>query len=170
QVVNYGCAIHLFTNYVGTFSIMTGPSMFPTFAEWDIVVEDCLSVRLNLENLARGDLVTLKSPIEPTKRICKRVIGLPGDTVCVDPTGQVLPSTEHVLVPKGHIWIAGDNATISRDSRHYGPVSMSLLHSKVVARVGLKFHGLTTETEVFPGLAFELDEDFSKSHDVYRVE
>lgn len=109
--------------------------MLPTFSDYDIVVEDCLSVHLNPTKFSRGELITLCSPIEPSKSICKRIIGLPGDVVCVDPLGQLAPSTEHVVVPKGHVWISGDNASASRDSRHYGPVSMSLIRARVVARV-----------------------------------
>lgn len=112
--------------------------MLPTFASsGDIVIEDKLSLRLNPSGLARGDLVVLRSPIHPTAIICKRVIGLPGDVICVDPSGQKAPSTEHVLVPKGHIWVCGDNMANSRDSRDYGPVPMALICSRIFARVNL---------------------------------
>ncbi|EEB88297.1 hypothetical protein MPER_13940 [Moniliophthora perniciosa FA553] len=115
---------------------MYGPSMLPTFAnEGEIVIEDRLTYRLWPESLARGDLVVLTSPIDPTMKICKRVLGLPGDIICVDPTGEKAPSTEHVLVPRGHIWISGDNAVYSRDSRDYGPVPMALIQGRVYARV-----------------------------------
>jgi inner membrane protease subunit 1 len=83
----------------------------------------------------RGDLVTLASPSDPSRIICKRIIGLPGDTVCVDPTGLRAPSTEHVVVPKGHLWLVGDNATLARDSRDYGPTSMALIRGRLIARV-----------------------------------
>ena len=110
--------------------------MLPTLAtSGEVVVEDRLSVRLNRWNIARGELLVLNSPLEPTRLICKRVIGLPGDTICVDPTGEKAPSTEHVLVPPGHIWIMGDNAAWSRDSRDYGPVPIGLVKSKLRARV-----------------------------------
>jgi mitochondrial inner membrane protease subunit 1 len=109
--------------------------MLPTFDDNDVVIENRMSVRLNPWDIARGDLITLKSPYDPQRIVCKRVIGLPGDVICVDPTGQFALSTEHVVVPKGHLWISGDNAAYSRDSRSYGPVSMSLVQSKVVARV-----------------------------------
>ena len=85
--------------------------------------------------LSRGDLATYISPLDPARIVCKRVIGIPGDVICVDPTGKVAPSTEHVIVPKGHLWMSGDNAEMSRDSRHYGPVSMALVKGKLVAKV-----------------------------------
>ena len=87
------------------------------------------------ERLQRGDLVTFISPLEPGRVVCKRLIGLPGDVVCVDPTGRLAPSTEHVVIPRGHVWMSGDNAEISRDSRDYGPVSLALVKGKLVARV-----------------------------------
>ncbi|KAL4069500.1 LexA/Signal peptidase [Scleroderma citrinum] len=153
--VNVGCALHLFRDCVGgpspvscsrqlwvhIFRFMTsiqmdGVSMLPTFdATGEIIIEDILSHRLFSHTLARGQLVTLQSPLQPNRVICKRVIGLPGDTICVDPTGLMAPSTEHVIVPKGHVWIAGDNASCSRDSRLYGPVPTALIRGKVIARV-----------------------------------
>ncbi|THU94839.1 LexA/Signal peptidase [Dendrothele bispora CBS 962.96] len=136
KLINMFCAIHLFTEYVGRPSTMAGPSMLPTLATYgEIVIEDRITYRLNPSSLSRGDLVTLKSPVNPSHIICKRVIGLPGDIVCVDPTGNKAPSSEHVVIPKGHIWISGDNAANSRDSRDYGPVPISLIQARLYARV-----------------------------------
>ena len=119
---------------------VSGPSMLPTMSasgEW--IVEDALTVRFGLKPIRRGELLVLVSPRAPTEHICKRVIGLPGDIVCVDPTGERAPSTEHCLIPKGHIWIQGDNAAGSRDSRYYGPVPIALVRARVVARVWATF-------------------------------
>ncbi|KAL4267607.1 Mitochondrial Inner Membrane Protease Subunit 1 [Pleurotus pulmonarius] len=136
KLANMACALHIFAEYVGTVSLMSGLSMMPTLADsGEIVVEDRWSIRWNPTGIARGDLITLYSPLDPSRIICKRVIGLPGDVVCVDPTGQKAPSTEHVVIPKGHLWISGDNAAMSRDSRDYGPVSMSLVRAKLRARI-----------------------------------
>ncbi|CCF54353.1 hypothetical protein NDA11_002438 [Ustilago hordei] len=38
-----------------------------------------------------GDLVVALSPFDPEKFVCKRVIGLPGDTICLDPRKRPLP-------------------------------------------------------------------------------
>ncbi|KAJ7706476.1 signal peptidase I family protein [Mycena rosella] len=115
---------------------MTGPSMLPTLANsGEMVVENRWSYRCTPGKLQRGDIITLYSPLDRTRIVCKRVIGLPGDVICVDPTGQYTPSTEHVVVPKGHIWIMGDNADYSRDSRSYGPVSMGLIRGYLYARI-----------------------------------
>lgn len=123
-----------------TYSIgqMEGPSMFPTFnGGGEYVLEDRLTPRLFPDRIERGELIIFKSPIMPERLVCKRVLGLPGDIVCVDPTGEEAPSTEHIVVPKGHLWVGGDNAALSRDSRIYGPVSMSLIQSKLLIKVSL---------------------------------
>ncbi|KAG2368234.1 signal peptidase I family protein [Suillus spraguei] len=115
---------------------MTGPSMLPTLDNsGELVVESILPHRLFPNHLGRGELITLTSPLDPSRIICKRVIGLPGDVVCVDPTGLKAHSTEHVVVPKGHVWVVGDNAAWSRDSRDYGPVSMALVRGRLSARI-----------------------------------
>ncbi|CCL98972.1 uncharacterized protein FIBRA_00980 [Fibroporia radiculosa] len=130
HLINIACAAHLFVEHVGW---VAGPSMLPTMS---VTGESVLENRMvSPENLQRGDLVTITSPLNPTRIVCKRILGLPGDVICVDPTGTLAPSTEHVLVPKNHIWLSGDNAAFSRDSRTYGPVSMALVRGRLVARV-----------------------------------
>ncbi|KAJ7169598.1 signal peptidase I family protein [Mycena filopes] len=112
---------------------MAGPSMLPTLAnEGELVVEYRL---FNPDKLRRGDLITFRSPLDRKRTVCKRIIGFPGDIICVDPTGAYAPSTEHIEVPKGHVWVIGDNAANSRDSRLYGPVSMGLIQGKLCARI-----------------------------------
>lgn len=109
--------------------------MLPTFAATpEGIIEDRLSIRLG-RPLERGGIYILNSPRQPGAQICKRIVGLPGDVVCVDPTGAYALSTEHCIVPPGHVWIIGDNAAASIDSRTYGPVPMALVWSRVVARV-----------------------------------
>lgn len=107
--------------------------MLPTLnAHGDVLLQESLSIKRSPPRVARGDLVICVSPVDPTRLVCKRLLGLPGDTVCVDPTES---ATRHVEVPKGHMWLQGDNYNNSRDSRVYGPVPMGLLRARVVARV-----------------------------------
>jgi mitochondrial inner membrane protease subunit 1 len=40
-----------------------------------------------------------------------------------------------IRVPKGHVWIEGDNVVNSIDSRDYGPVPEATLKGRVLARV-----------------------------------
>ena len=130
-----GKLMHNLTKLLLTKLKMDGPSMEPTFADHgECVIENRLSYKLRPDSIARGDIVTLRSPLDPFRIVCKRVIGLAGDVICVDPTGVLAPSTEHVIIPKGHVWLSGDNATMSRDSRQYGPVSTALIRGKLCAR------------------------------------
>jgi len=48
-----------------------------------------------------------------------------------------LKAREHVVmeIPRGHIWLQGDNVDRSKDSRSYGPVPYALVTGKVVAQV-----------------------------------
>jgi signal peptidase I len=39
-----------------------------------------------------------------------------------------------VVVPPGHVWLEGDNAVNSTDSRYYGPVPAALVKGRVVVR------------------------------------
>ena len=39
------------------------------------------------------------------------------------------------MVPKGHVWVEGDNWRKSRDSNFYGPISKRLILGKAVAVV-----------------------------------
>jgi inner membrane protease subunit 1 len=93
-------------------------------------------------------MVTALSPYEPGGAIVKRVIGLPGDIVCVvrqhgaEPVAGEMegPSAggKYIIVPQGHCWVEGDNAPWSVDSRHYGPLPLGLVVGKVVAIRGAK--------------------------------
>ena len=42
---------------------------------------------------------------------------------------------EWIRVPKGYLWVTGDNLSNSSDSRLYGPVPIGLVRGKIVARV-----------------------------------
>lgn len=101
-----------------------------------------------------GDVVVSTSPTHPAKTVCKRVLGLPGDVVLVDPRDMAedamvthahadptiqalvaLQTARTVKVPPGHVWLTGDNLGNSTDSRQYGPVPMALIKGRVLARV-----------------------------------
>ncbi len=96
---------------------------------------------------------------EPGKQLIKRVIALPGEHLVVkdnkvtvynkehpegfqpDKTlayGKVIPETSgdiDMVIPKGHIFVMGDNRPDSLDSRAFGPVSTSDIVGKLVLRV-----------------------------------
>ena len=105
--------------------------MLPTFnSEGDFVFVDLLLWKYKALEL--GSVMVYTSPTEPDKLVVKRLLGLPGDVVFIDPT---VSTTERIRVPEGHVWMIGDNYAASNDSRHYGPVPIGLLRGKIVRRV-----------------------------------
>ena len=105
--------------------------MSPTLSEsGDIVLVDKLSPRFRAFAIRRGDIVVADSSYKASYTVCKRVVALEGDTVTPahDPGGAL-------TVPNGHVWLEGDNAQDSTDSRTYGPVPTALVRGRVVARV-----------------------------------
>ena len=122
-------------------TMCVGPSMLPTFSPAGaIVLVDRLSPRLGL--LQVGDVVISKSPTNPHGTICKRILGMAGDSVrYIQPRSKYGGRSTHdegkeiiVTVPPGHVWLQGDNLKNSSDSRHYGCVPMALVTGRVFFR------------------------------------
>lgn len=183
-------ALHLFTTTVAELRACYGFSMLPTLAHdgvWVVVSPIpywAPWVRGKDRGPKRGDLVVADSPMSPEYTVCKRVIGIGGDVIEVEPRrggastgtwvgeeddvveddryagvtpvknktkklversvdseGRPIRATRkgegaYVRVPKGYVWLAGDNMSNSTDSRQYGPVPLGLIKGKVIAQVG----------------------------------
>ncbi|KAJ8922697.1 hypothetical protein NQ315_007730 [Exocentrus adspersus] len=125
-IVKYGCVAHCMFEYVGDFVLCSGPSMEPTIVSDDILLTEHISVIR--QRISRGDVIIAKCPTNPKQQICKRVIGLPGDKIKVG-----FASSQ--IVPIGHVWLQGDNAGNSTDSRNYGPVPQGLIRSRAICKV-----------------------------------
>lgn len=70
-----------------------GPSMLPTLnLAGDVVLTEHVSTRLG--RLGPGDLVLLRSPLNPNRQLVKRIVALEGDTVTYfDPKLGDFPQT-----------------------------------------------------------------------------
>ncbi|KAI9595066.1 peptidase S24/S26A/S26B/S26C, partial [Syncephalis fuscata] len=117
--LQFGCFAHFVNEYVAGISNCSGPSMLPTLNnDGDVIAIEKVTTRIMQSNesssvapkgIGLGDIVISVSPLDPHKHVCKRVLGLPGDSVCIDPTKD---PTRFVTVPRGHVWLQGDNMEI----------------------------------------------------------
>ncbi|XP_074811241.1 mitochondrial inner membrane protease subunit 1 [Natator depressus] len=129
--IQYGCIAHCAFEYLGGIVVCSGPSMEPTIQNSDIVFSENLSRHFYC--IQKGDIVIAKSPNDPKSNICKRVIGLEGDKVCISSPSDF--RKRHSYVPKGHVWLEGDNLRNSTDSRCYGPVPYGLIRGRICFKI-----------------------------------
>jgi signal peptidase I len=143
------------TNYV-----VEGESMMPTFQDGNMLIVNKLNNQI--EELKRFDIIVFRA--NKNEDYIKRVIGLPGDTIeykndvlyinnkpVTEPYLKLYKSklidgkltgdftleelTGQKTVPKGHIFVLGDNRLSSLDSRHFGFVKVE----QVVGKVNLRY-------------------------------
>ncbi|XP_072172043.1 mitochondrial inner membrane protease subunit 1-like [Diadema setosum] len=136
RVVKYSalfyCGAYCVSEYVFDFTLCTGPSMRPTIQEEDIVLTEHISTRFFF-NVKRGDIVIFKSPSDPRQFLCKRVVALEFDEIPTDTSWKFLKTTKYI--PRGHVWLQGDNTDNSTDSRVFGPVPFGLIRGRAIFRV-----------------------------------
>ncbi len=115
-----------------------------------------------------GDVVTLRDPNRTDKAwvqkrtehrdLCKRIVGFEGYCGYKETGWRGVPASK-VIVPRGYCWALGDNRSISRDSRRFGPVPFASLVGKVIWRLGpdgFNFidhspgHGITSQSPISP--------------------
>ena len=77
------------------------------------------------------------SPTNPTQLVFKRVVGVGGDVIDVPYSNgrNFRVTTTRVRVPVGSVWLQGDNARNSTDSRDYGPVPEDMILGRAIVRV-----------------------------------
>lgn len=123
--------------------------------EKTLLVGDRVLVNKLNKKAHRGDVVVFERPpgeqAAAIKDLIKRVIGLPGETVSAH-DGHIFindkqldepylePGTNTIMdgevtVPKGYVFVMGDNRGSSRDSRFFGPIKQSTIIGHAYVRV-----------------------------------
>lgn len=146
-LIIFGLEVWLLFKFMFVATMITSSSMEPTLQRGDAVI--VRRVRFTPENPPkRGELVFFCDPITKRDWLVKRVIGLPGETVIIW-AGKVYingaPLQEPYIngiveeygmwrIPKGAVFVMGDNRPHSNDSRDFGPVPLELIEGRVVFR------------------------------------
>jgi len=119
-----GAAITL--RYIVEINTSEGLSMLPTLNNLnDIFIIDRTATWR--KSFRKGDIV-ISNKFSGDYHVCKRIIGMGGD-ILLDKHNR------KTTVPEGHVWLEGDNTTVSVDSRLYGPVPENMLIGKVIYRI-----------------------------------
>lgn len=121
-------------------------SMSPAVRSGDWIVLRDLG-RHDRSAIRRGDIVLFRLPFGTTGRAVKRVVAIAGDKVAISARSvtirdKVIPiagapsksaARQRVeAVARGHVFLLGDNAAVSIDSRSFGPVPETELVGRVL--------------------------------------
>lgn len=141
-IVGVVVIVLLFTQFLYSFTLVSGASMHPTYHNGDLVI-----VKKLPHEVQRNDVVICKAPTG--ELLIKRVVGMPGEEVSAvegvlhingwgyadDPSKEFTEMEGSVEVGEGTYFVLGDNRTNSADSRKYGCIPQSNIKGLVVATV-----------------------------------
>ncbi len=146
--------------------IVKGASMEPTFLNGEYLIVDQLTYRF--EDPARGDVIIMRYPKDPSVYFIKRIVGLPGETVELQGKKIIIrgeADTEPIILNENFLsenrvrdefsvyelsteeyFVMGDNRVESSDSRSWG----ALPSADVVGRALIRLYPLS-RIDLFPG-------------------
>lgn len=122
---------------------INGASMEPNFHNGEFILTNKILYKFRPPR--RGEVIIFKSPANKEVDYIKRIIGLPGDNVCLRSNSfyvndqkveepylapntpifgaSYLAENQCTVVPPGSYFVAGDNRPHSSDSREFGPIA-----------------------------------------------
>ncbi|ODV64217.1 endopeptidase catalytic subunit IMP1 [Ascoidea rubescens DSM 1968] len=83
--LRFGCFLHLFMDEIYEFTETSGESMTPTLQPNGDYAHVLKRYKYG-KDLKVGDVIVAVKPTEPHHRVCKRITGLPGDMILIDPS------------------------------------------------------------------------------------
>ncbi|MEI8224286.1 MAG: signal peptidase I [bacterium] len=142
--------------YIAQPFIVDGESSSPNFHTGHYLIIDELTYRFR--EPARGDVIVLRYPLQPSRFFLKRIVGLPGERVVIkdgkvyiynteNPKGYVLdePYQKQATFPAGpyrdvtlapeQYFVMGDNRSGSDDSRMWGILPRNDIMGHVLLRL-----------------------------------
>lgn len=147
KTILYAFVIVLILYFFAWPVTIEGESMSPTFLDGDKVVTSRLLTMTGKYTI--GDVVVFHMiDVDGERDVIKRVIGMAGDKIEIK-DGVVYRNDEQIseeyitdvtegevslTIPKGGLFVLGDNRKYSYDSRKMGIVSESELKGKVILR------------------------------------
>eukprot|EP01134_Creolimax_fragrantissima_P006115 CFRG6115T1 len=126
-------ALAVIADKVFSFKSIKGASMEPTMYnhDWTIVLywnPSFTWLNYKYYKPRRGEIVMIRSPIDPKELVVKRIIGLDGDIIRKRPSAEAVESKR--IMP-GQMWVEGDNLIRSEDSNKYGQIPINLIEGRV---------------------------------------
>jgi signal peptidase I len=129
---------------------ITSGSMSPTIAQGDWIVAHEFD-RAGRSTLSRGDIVLFRFPLGTSGRAIKRVVALSGDRVSI--AARRITVNRRVIriagapsahaarervetVPPNHVFLLGDNTSLSIDSRSFGAVPTAEIVGRQIVTIG----------------------------------
>ena len=147
--------VFLVTQFIGQRTVVSGSSMEDTLSDGDNLIVDKISYRFS--DPERYDVVVFPYQYEEDTYYIKRIIGLPGETVRIDGSGNIYINEElldetygteailnaglassEIILGEDEYFVLGDNRNNSTDSRFEAVGNIS--GSDIVGRAWLRVY------------------------------
>jgi signal peptidase I len=144
QTLVVAAILFLAVNMVTARIRVEGKSMEPTLVEGQFILINRLAYRWG--EMERGDIIVFHFPFDHDRRLIKRLIGLPGDTITAS-NGVIYVNgvpldepyiadapvyNDEWIVGPDEVFVLGDNRNNSSDSHLWGKVPISQIVGKAI--------------------------------------